>query len=197
MWSSIQKCNNMDDGKIILGLIGEIASGKDEMARYLKEKYSSETFSFSDPMRKILDIMGLPQTRENIVFVAVAFREKYGADIWGKAIYEQCKNSSNNLISLPNIRLIEDTNYLREFPGFHLVNIETSPEIRYQRLTKRSQNPDDQTKTWEQFLADSELPTEKAIRETAKHGEFHLDNNGDLASFHKQIDELMDKLKSL
>lgn len=180
--------------KIILGLVGEIASGKDTMADYLKEKYNSDTVSFSTPIRKILDILHLPQTRENMVKIGAEMRNAFDKTIWGKVIAEECEINPSSLITLPNVRIENDIVYLKEMSNFFLINIDTSPEIRYQRLTNRGQNPDDKTKTWEQFLKDGELETEITIREVAKMTEYKLTNNGSFEDFYKQIDELMSQI---
>ncbi|MFA6919374.1 MAG: hypothetical protein WC244_04705 [Patescibacteria group bacterium] len=180
--------------KIILGLVGEIASGKDTMADYLKKKYNSDTVSFSTPIRQILDILYLPQTRENMVNIGASMREKFGVTIFGKVIAEHCKASPSPLISLPNVRIEYDIVYLKEMSNFHLINIDVSEKIRYERLIKRTQNPGDREKTWEQFLKEGELATEITIREVAKMAEYQLDNNGSFEDFYKQIDELMTKI---
>ncbi len=186
----------MPDNKIILGLVGEIASGKDAMASYLKEKYNSKTMSFSAPIRKILDIIHLEQSRENMVWLATDIRSRFGQDIWSKVISLDCKKNPNKLIVLPNIRLWEDTQYLKENGDFFLIHIDAKAEIRYERLTKRGQNPDDKTKTWEQFLKEAEMPTEFPIKEVAKKATYRIENNGSYEVFYKQIDELMEKISS-
>lgn len=184
----------LENKKIILGLVGEIASGKDTMADYLKKKYNSETVSFSTPIRKILDILHLPQTRENMVKIGAEMRNAFDKTIWGKVIAEECEENSSHLITLPNVRIENDIIYLQKMGNFFLININASPEIRYQRLIQRGQNPDDRTKTWEQFIQDGELATEITIREVAKLAQYQLDNNGNFEDFYKQIDELMEKI---
>jgi len=44
--------------KLIIGLVGEIASGKSTIAQFLEEEFGSLTVSFSESLRKILDIFG-------------------------------------------------------------------------------------------------------------------------------------------
>ncbi|MEK7072783.1 MAG: hypothetical protein AAB969_04380, partial [Patescibacteria group bacterium] len=55
--------------KIILGLVGEIASGKTTVAQFLEEEFGSATISFSEPLRNILNILNLPQSRSNLVWL--------------------------------------------------------------------------------------------------------------------------------
>ncbi len=193
-----------ENKKIILGLAGEIASGKDTISEYLKEKYGSDTMSFSGPMKRIFDIMHMHPTREEIVWLATDMRERYGQDIWSKVLTEDCKKNPNDLISFPNIRLWEDTEHLGQAGTFYLIAIDSTPEIRYQRLLQRGQNTKDgikweqyagdSTKTWEQFLKESELPTEFPIKEVMKKAEFRIDNNGTFEELYGQVDELINKI---
>ena len=185
----------MPNNKIILGLVGEIASGKDTVAKYLKEKHGFQTIKFSTPIRKILDALNLPQSRENMVWVGINVRNRFGENIFGNVIAKECENSTANLIVLPNVRFKPDIAYLKQMNNFYLIHISSEPQIRYQRLIHRNQNSDDQTKTWEEFINDGELPTEITIREVAKIAKHTIKNNGTLDQLHQQIDQLMDKIK--
>lgn len=180
--------------KIILGLVGEIAAGKDTVAAYLKKKYSSQTISFSQPLRDILDRLNLKQTRENMAWLGHDLRKKFGQNLLAKALDQQIKNSKNKIICLPNIRLPQDIKYLKKMPGFVLINIKAQPKIRYERLTKRSQNADDQNKTWTQFLKDAKLPTEINIRKLAKKARYQIDNNGNFKQLYRQVEKIINKI---
>lgn len=173
--------------KIIIGLVGEIASGKSTAAQFLEDEFNSETVSFSRPLRQILNILGLPQTRENMVWLGVDLRERFGQDVLANAILKMINESPAKIICLPNIRLESDIIVLKKMPDFYLVKIEAEQNIRYQRLIKRHQNPDDSTKTWEQFLADASLPTEVSIRKVAKQAQFSIENNTCEANLIKQV----------
>jgi len=181
--------------KIILGLAGEIAAGKDTVAAYLKKKYGAETISFSVPIRDILDRMHLPQTRHNMYSLGTDLRMRFGQDILAKVITGDVIESRARIITLPNIRLAQDITYLKKVPGFHLVAIDADPKIRFQRLKKRGQNPDDRNKTWPQFLRDAKLYTEIHIKGLMKKAPHRLDNNGSFADLYRQVEELLKKLK--
>src|SRR3989339_517868 len=147
--------------KIILGLVGEIASGKDTVAAYLKKKYKADTISFSQPVRDILDILYLPQTRKNMSGIGDNLRAQFGQDLLSRVIADKVRQTKAKIITLPNIRLESDLVYLKKEPGFILVRVDCEDKTRFARLKKRSQNPDDKNKTWKQFLSDSKLYTER------------------------------------
>lgn len=181
--------------KIIIGLVGEIASGKDTVALYLKKKYHSQTISFSQPLRDILDRIYLPQTRENMSNLGTDLRARFGQDILAKTIGKEIETSKNKIFVLPNVRLMGDIVYLKSMPGFILINIIADPQTRFERLKKRNQNPDDKTKTWQQFLTDAKLHTEKAIRGVAKKATIKIDNNGNFKELYEQIEKIMKRIK--
>jgi dephospho-CoA kinase len=80
---------------------------------------------------------------------------------------------------------------LRKLPNFKLASIEADMKIRYERLISRSENPDDKTKTWEEFEADHKLETELTILDTMKAADIIINNNSSLEDFKKQLDKLV------
>lgn len=177
--------------KIIIGLTGIIASGKDTVADYLVEKYQAEKISFSAPLRDILNRLYLPIDRAHMSGLAQILIDKFGGDLLSKVIAQEIEKSSKAIFVLPNIRRESDYSALEKFPGFVLVGINTDPKVCYERLTKRSQNLDDKTKTWEQFEKDLKLSTELRIPILAEKAPFKIDNNGSLTELYSQVDSLI------
>lgn len=181
--------------KIILGLVGEIASGKDTVALYLKKKYKSETVSFSQPLREILDLIGLEQSRINLSDLGRLLRKQFGQDVLSHAMAVKVQASKHLIVTLPNVRLEEDIVWLKKLPNFYLIQIDAEAKIRFERLRQRQQNIDDSTKTWAQFQKDAKLYTERSIKKLFPKCRYQLNNNGNLKSLHQQIDEMMKKIK--
>ncbi|MFA7252721.1 MAG: AAA family ATPase [Candidatus Paceibacterota bacterium] len=177
--------------KIVIGLAGQIASGKDTVADYVKEKYGGVTVSFSQPMRDILKRLYLPVDRAHLVKLTEILIANYGSDILSKTIATEIEKSDKQIFILPNIRRESDYAHLSSNPGFLLVGINTDAKIRYERLVKRSQNEDDKNKTWEQFQKDALLSTEVTIAPLIEKSKFQLDNNGSLEDLYKQVDDLL------
>lgn len=66
--------------------------------------------------------------------------------------------------------------------------------LRYERMIKRNQNPDDASKTWEQFQLDEQGEAEQDIPKAIAEAEFIIDNSDGLASLYQQADNIYQKL---
>ena len=182
--------------KIIIGLAGQISSGKDTVADYLSKKYNSVTVSFSQPLRDILKRLYMPIDREHLSGLAQCIIDKFGTDVLSKTIATEIESSDKQIFVLPNIRREADYLHLKHNSGFVLVGINTDLKKCYERLIKRGQNEDDKKKTWEQFQKDLQLSTEVDIAELVKKSSIKLDNNGSLEDLYQQIDKMIADLLS-
>lgn len=180
--------------KIILALAGQISSGKDTIADYVVEKYGGVSLSFSQPLRDILNRARLPIDRVNMSWLAQTLVDRFGNDTLSKIVGKDIEASDKKIFVLPNIRREGDVSYFKNWPGYILIGVKTDPKVCYERLTKRSQNVDDQTKTWEQFQKDLQLSTEVAIEDLIKKSSIQIDNNNTKEDLYKQIDEIIKKL---
>jgi len=181
----------MAEDKIILGFTGLPASGKGTAAKYFVEKYEAKSFRFSTIMRDLLDRLYMPHSRENMSHISTVLRQNFSEDIFAKVMAEDVKQAEVELVVIDGARRLADIEHLRKIPGFKLVSIEVEMKTRYERLIKRGENPDDNSKTWEAFQADHELETEQTIPELMSQADAVIDNNGTLEDLYKQLDKLI------
>jgi len=181
--------------KIILGISGEIASGKDTVGKYIAEKYGALSLRFSQPLRDMLDRLHLEQNRENMARLSLYLRKAFGEDIFSKVILSEAKKSQSGLVVVDGIRRSPDILHLENEKHFYFVYVETSSEARYERLIQRHQNTDDTTKTTAQFEKDALLETETQVRDLKERADFVINNNGTLEELYAQIDQIVEKLK--
>jgi len=181
--------------KIIIGVAGEIASGKDTVGKYIAEKYGALPLRFSQPLRDVLDRMGLEQNRENFAKLSMHLRKAFGEDILSKIILTEAKKSSKNIVVVDGVRRLPDIVHMETDEHFHFVFVEASPEKRYERLIKRRQNTDDATKTPVQFDKDAKLETELQIHDLKTRADFVINNDGTLEELQAQVDKIVEELK--
>ena len=180
--------------KIILGLAGEIASGKETIARYIIKKYGGVLFRFSDPLREIIARMHLPADRQNYHKISMALREHFGQDALSRIIYDDIKKSKDKIIVLDGIRRKSDIKYLKNIKGFNLIFIDAEIGIRFKRLKVRREKADDKRKTLGIFKKEHESEVERKIKQLKKEADFIIDNNSDREALFQQIDQTMDMI---
>ncbi len=179
--------------KKIIGLTGEIASGKGTVAEYIKKNYNGSIHRFSTILRDVLDRLYLDQSRENMQKLSTTLRKNYGQDLFSKVISQDVKNDSAKVIAIDGIRRESDIEYLKKIDGFRLVYLEADLEIRYKRLIKRDENSDDQNKAFEQFKKDHRGESELQIKELKNIAGEVIDNNGIMESLYQQVDKILKK----
>lgn len=176
--------------KIIIGIVGENASGKTTATEYLKQKYGAVCFRFSDALSDVLKRLHLETTRANLQNLSTVLRQNFSEDLLSKVIAEDVVKSDAPIIITEGVRRPSDIEYLKKLPGFYLAAIKTDEKIRYQRLLTRGEKPDDATKTWEQFQTEGHQESEQKILEIAATANITIDNNGSLENFYQQLDQL-------
>lgn len=177
--------------KIILGLAGEIASGKGTTAQYIIDKHNGSSHRFSTMLRDVARRMYLEESRENLQKISTIFRQNFHDDLLSMVIAKDVENDSHEIIAIDGVRRLADISYLQKLDGFKLVYIEADIKKRFDRITKRGENTDDTEKTFEEFKKDHEREAELQIRELKDHADFVIDNNNDFNNLYRQIDKII------
>jgi len=187
----------MTTNKIVLGIIGEIATGKTTATDYLIEKYGAKSVRFSDSLGSGLDRFYIEKNRHNYQTLSRIMRENFGQDIISKTVARDIEGFDTEIVITEGIRRPSDVNFLTStYPNnFFTINIESKEEDRFSRLATRGEKPDDATKTWEEFQKDGTAEAEVAIKDIAKDAQFTINNNGTLEELHSQIEEILKKIK--
>jgi len=182
--------------KIIIGLVGPIASGKGTVKKYLVEKYSAQDCRFSTILRDVLKRLSIEPSRDNLINLSTILREQFGQDLLAKVIANDAKHLDGEIVVIDGVRRMEDVKYLREVPGFVLVAIDAHPEKRHTRLVVRNENTGDDKKTYEEFIADHSRETEATIPGVMKTADLIIDNSGTFDELYAQVDKIVAELKA-
>ncbi|PIR75708.1 MAG: hypothetical protein CO030_02565 [Candidatus Magasanikbacteria bacterium CG_4_9_14_0_2_um_filter_42_11] len=184
------------NNKLILGITGNMAAGKTTITDYIKERYGGVSFRFSTMLRDVLSRIHVEETRDNLQQLSTFLRSTFGEDLMSKVIAEDVKEATDTIIIVEGVRRPSDVAYLKEIPGFHLIAVTADIRTRFDRITKRSENPDDQTKTFEVFEKEQTQEAEIKIDEISRDAEVVIDNNGSLEELYTQVDEFVLKFTS-
>ncbi|PIR03414.1 MAG: hypothetical protein COV60_00460 [Candidatus Magasanikbacteria bacterium CG11_big_fil_rev_8_21_14_0_20_43_7] len=173
--------------KLILGITGEMATGKTTITEYITKHHGGISFRFSTMLRDIAQRIHVEESRENLQALSTVLRAEFGDDLMSNVIAKDVEKAQGDIIIVEGIRRPSDVTYLKKLSGFHLIGIAVDMRTRYERIIQRNENPDDQSKTWEAFQAEQTQESEEKIQDILREAEIIIDNNGDLASLHAQI----------
>ena len=172
-----------------------MASGKGRVGAYLSQNYDIERMRSSDPLRRVLDIFQIPQSRENLSALSTFLRETYGKDVLSKAMSHFLLASPKPIALFDGMRLMVDVEHFRQFDNFHLLYVDATPDIRYQRYIARNEIPGDAQMTREEFdFRDNQEP-EREIESLKQIADFVFDNStNNPEDLDRQVDECMKRV---
>ena len=182
--------------KIILGFVGQIASGKDVSKKYLAEKYGAQSCRFSSILRDVLTRIGVEIKRENLQKVSTVLRQNFGEDLLANAIAKDAAGLNSDIVIVDGVRRMTDIVHLNALPHFFLVKIEADPKLRYERMKSRNENVGDDKKSYEDFLKDQDVEADKEIPMVMQTAKYALNNDGSLDDLYKQLDKLIAELQA-
>jgi dephospho-CoA kinase len=153
----------------VIGAVGDIGSGKDEVLKYLRDRYGVPFLSTGDIVRKMAQEDGVEGTREEIM------------------------NRGWKVAGISGVRSPEDVAVMKEMfgGGFILVRVDINDQaIRFERVRLRGERRDPLTR--EAFQEqDRNEQQEFQILKAESLADYTIDNSGTLAELHRQIDELV------
>ena len=177
--------------KMVLGLAGEMASGKGTIAEYIHDKCHTSSHRFSTMLRDVLDRLHLEQSRDNLQALSTIVRETYGQDTLARVMAEDVKKDEADIVVVDGVRRLDDIKYLKKLPEFKLVYIDVDLKTRYERIVERGENTDDQGKTFEEFVKESKDESEQQIVGLKEFADVVIDNDGDINDLFKQVDAIV------
>ena len=177
--------------KLILGIAGEMGSGKGTIAKHVVKEKGGSTHRFSTILRDVLDRVYLEHSRDNLQALSTILRKTYGEDTLAKAMYHDAENDEHDLVVVDGVRRMADITFLKELPHFKLIYIEAGMENRYERIAKRGENPDDAKKSFEEFQKAHEDESETQIRDLKNYADYVIDNDGTFVDLYAQIEKII------
>ncbi len=122
--------------RTVIGLVGPIASGKGEVAKYLRGLGFS-VFSLSDRVREEVNARGLPLSRENLQNVGNELRETFGGHVLAERTLALLSGLEGNIV-IDSIRNPSEIEFLRQALGITVMGIDASPENRLEWYLDRA-----------------------------------------------------------
>lgn len=186
----------------IIGIVGPIASGKGIVVDYLIKKHHFISFSLSSILHDELKKRGVTSyTRTTLQDLGDELRKKEGDGVLAKRAMgkiqapfgnAQGKQNSKKII-IEGIRNPGEVEYLRTIPGFFLLAVDASHDIRYKRVLARAKPWD--PKDWETFLKvdgrdakDENNKSGQQVRKCMELADEKIVNNSDIQYVQNEVE---------
>ncbi len=179
---------------LIIGLTGQLGSGKGYVASYIAKRYGGAIFKFSAYLSKVLGVMTLENSRDNLVKLSESLRREFGEQVLSYALAKDAVASEAPVVVVDGIRRVDDLAALEPLPNFVLVAVEASPETRYARIMQRGEKTDEANLTRDEFQAQERRSTELTVPTVMQRATIRIDNNGTVEELKAKINDLMNQL---
>lgn len=182
--------------KIVIGLIGEKGAGKGTVSDYLIEKYGAIHYGTSKILRRTLEDLHLPVTRDNLTKLALVLKEGYGPSVVIDSLIMDMEKNGSDIIIADGIRMHGDVEPFRKKYGknFFLVYVTADARKRYERIKKRKEKDGEDKLTFIEFLAEEAKLTEISIHEIGKQADFTLNNDKGKKELIEQTEKMLKKI---
>lgn len=189
--------------KIILGLVGKRASGKNVAGDFIKKNFDCHEIVFSDFLKRVLNVLDIQSSRENLSWFVTKMRKRFGEELLAEIAVSEIKNLNDRVFVCNGLRQKKEIEILRKnFPkNFFLLSLESEDEKRFERIkgreAKKNEKKDKISQDLEEFLKEeATIESEKEIDEIQKMADFRIENNGDFKETEGKIERILkNKLK--
>lgn len=186
----------MSDISLKIGLAGTKASGKGEIAEYLKSE-GFIYYSLSDIVREEAGRRGLQNyTVKQLQDIGNDLREKHGLGVLAQMTL---KKTEEGLYIIDGIRNLGEIDVLRNSGNFYLIGIDAPRKQRWQRLKARGRPSD--PKTWEDFLAmdDRDLGVNEdnvgqQVYKCIKSCDYFIRNDSTIECLHNEVGKILSSI---
>lgn len=177
--------------QLIIGLVGEKGSGKGTFAKFLQEIVPESSYiRYSDILVETLNLWSLPLTRSNYQNLANTMEKSFGRGTLANATKERIKKLQANIVIVDGIRRWPEAKLIRSFSNNIIIYVTADINKRYQNLKKKSGKVNEAGLSLKQFMKEEKDDAEILIPEIGKTADFKIVNEGSLAAFRKQAEEL-------
>ncbi len=179
-------------GKRILAIAGRNGSGKETVAREMAKALSgAETHTYSDILQETFQLWGYAEnSRRDMQELSTFMRALKGQDAMAKVMAKKCREARTPWVVIDGVRRMKDLGALLEEFGREYVTIvwvETSADLRYERLKARKEKAGEAFMDRAQFDLEECAESERMLDDVYLARAREIDNNGSLEKLSEQL----------
>jgi dephospho-CoA kinase len=128
--------------KMVVGVAGMPGSGK-ATVKAIAEDMGYSVVVMGDEIRQETRRRGLEPTPENIGKVMLQLRAEEGAATVARRCIPKIEDAKTNIVFADGVRSLKEADeFKKNFQNFALIAVHSSPETRFQRLSRRKRSDD-------------------------------------------------------
>jgi len=175
--------------KTVIGVAGMPGAGKATI-KTTAEKRGYSVVVMGDEIREETRRRGLPPTPENIGRIMLQLREEEGVTAVAKRCLSKIKNAQSGVVFVDGVRSLHEVNEFKaHFPNFTLIGVHSSPETRFQRLSKRRRSDD--PKGWDVFYQRDLRELSVGQGDVIAMADYMIVNEGTYEEFKTKVNEVL------
>ncbi|MBU2025799.1 MAG: AAA family ATPase [Patescibacteria group bacterium] len=179
--------------KVFIGLSGEPGSGKDTVAKIIKEEFGAKVLTSSYLLKRSLSIFLDEFSRKDMIWYVKELTKQFGEDIISKAMIKSMKRFKREMVVFNGVRLPSDCEYLKKEKA-RLIYITADPRLRWKRIRIRNEKTDDNA-SWEKFMQMHYEKTEISVPKIGEKADYVIENNGTREDLKNKVVEVIEKIK--
>jgi len=135
--------------KVVIGVAGMPGAGK-ATVKTTAQSMGCSVVVMGDEIREETQRRGLEPTPKNIGKIMLLLREEEGAATVAKRCIPKIENAKSDIVLVDGVRSLNEVDeFKKRFRDSALIAVHSSPETRFQRLSKRKRSDD--PKGWDVF----------------------------------------------
>jgi len=172
--------------QLIIGVVGETGSGKDDFLDILEQHLKDGTTTriararFSDVLRKRLVDRGIPEqehTTQLLQKEAQDMEEDGGKGALAEAMRKHITYLDADVVLICGVRWLTDETLIRDFPNNLMVYVTALSWVRYLRKIGRKEKAEEATMTRDEFDEIEQAPNEIHIADIGSRADFIVENS--------------------
>ncbi len=190
----------MAQKQLIIGLTGPMRAGKSTMCRHLASTRGAWTYTVSDMLGKMLDLLGQERTRDNYARLARTLIDEYGYGTVTRRIVQKIDAQIGNKTGWPQIFIVdgirfpEMRNILLGRRNVRFLAINAPLEVRFGRAKNAEDNKlREPNLTLDEFMAQHYSPNECRIPELVATADATIENEDSLEELYAAVDMVINR----
>jgi dephospho-CoA kinase len=178
---------------LIIGVVGEIGSGKGVFIEFLKDAALGkkvERIAGSQILAETLALWDIKSTRQALQDLAIVMNRHYGSDTLAHAVWKRMSESTADIIVFDGVRWKSDPEMVRSFPDSLIIYVTADIHTRYDRIKVRTEKVGESALPYEQFLQEEKADTELNIPAIGREADIRIENSGSLDEYRAKVEEV-------